>query len=67
MNKASVSFRCKKCGTKLTWLDNADDSAKLTCANCGEHFGTYGDLRHTAIEAVRARAEAILKDGFKRR
>jgi DNA-directed RNA polymerase subunit RPC12/RpoP len=42
-DKASVSFNCEQCGTKLTWPDDTDDSSEITCANCGKHFGTYGN------------------------
>jgi len=57
-----VSFACKKCRTKLTWPDDAVDTTKISCTNCGEYFGTYEDLRHTAMEAVKARTEQIMKD-----
>ena len=56
-----ISFACKKCGTKLDWFDDATDDTVLVCKNCGEHFGTYADLRHTALEAARARVDKILK------
>ena len=65
--KIPVSFRCKVCGTKLTWPDDAIDTTELACTNCGEYFGTYADLRHTAVEGVKARVESILKDALKRR
>lgn len=61
-----VSFNCKKCGTKLGWPDDAIDSTEIKCQNCGMVFGTYRDLRDTALEAVRERAVGIIKDAFKR-
>lgn len=61
----SISFNCKRCGTKLTWPDDATDSTKIACSNCGEDFGTYADLRHTAMEATKAKIESMLKDAFK--
>lgn len=61
-----VSFHCKQCGTKLTWSDDAVDSTSIDCKSCGLHFGTYADLRHTAIEAVKDRVESMFKDVFKR-
>ena len=59
-----VSFRCDACGTKIEWTDDAIDSTPITCKKCGKYHGTYADLRHTATEAVRARAEAIIKKTF---
>jgi hypothetical protein len=61
-----VSFRCKRCGTKLTWTDDAVDITELFCSNCREHFGTYADLRQTAIEGVKSRIESVIKGSFKR-
>jgi transcription elongation factor Elf1 len=65
--KIPVSFRCKSCGTKLTWSDDAVDSTEITCKNCGTRFGTYADLRHTAVETVKEKVTALFKDAFKRR
>jgi DNA-directed RNA polymerase subunit RPC12/RpoP len=63
-----VSFRCGKCGTKISWDDDTvTDSTEISCPNCGESAGTYGDLRSKAIEAVRKRAMDIIKDTFKGR
>jgi len=62
-----VSFNCKNCGAKLSWRDDATDSTKIACEQCGIHFGTYADLRHTAVEAVKSKAESMMKDVFKRR
>ncbi len=62
-----VSFHCKKCGTKLTWTDDAIDETEIFCKGCGERFGTYADLRHTALHAVKEKAEAAIKDALKNR
>jgi DNA-directed RNA polymerase subunit RPC12/RpoP len=61
----SVSFRCTNCGTKAEWPDDAVDSTKITCKNCGADHGTYGDLRHKAIEATKAHVAGLVKDAFK--
>jgi DNA-directed RNA polymerase subunit RPC12/RpoP len=66
-DKIEVSFSCKKCGTKLSWSDDAVDSTEILCKNCGERFGTYADLRATAVENVRAKAVSAIKDALKRR
>lgn len=63
----SVAFNCRRCGTKLTWDDSATDSTAIACKQCGEHFGTYADLRETAMNAVRGKVEGMLKDAFKAR
>jgi len=65
--KVQVSFNCKKCGEKLSWSDDAIDSTKISCQKCGEHFGTYADLRHTAVEATKSKVASILKDKIKGR
>ena len=65
--KVPVSFRCKGCGTKLEWSDDVIDSTEIACKQCGKIFGTYADLRDTALDAVKTRAEAMMKDTFKRR
>ena len=61
-----VSFNCKDCGAKLEWSDDAIDTTEIRCKNCGKYFGTYRDLRDTALKAVRDKAEAIIKDALKR-
>jgi DNA-directed RNA polymerase subunit RPC12/RpoP len=66
-DKVEVSFSCKQCGEKLTWSDDAIDSTEISCKRCGKVFGTYADLRETALEATKAKAESIIKDIFKRR
>src|SRR5579872_6615829 len=50
-----VSLTCRNCGTKLQWPDAASDSTEIKCPKCGEHFGTYRDLRNAASEALRPR------------
>lgn len=67
MTEIPVSFRCKKCGTKLTWSDDAVDATELSCENCGTYFGTYADLRYTAMEAVKAKIPSIVKEALKLR
>ena len=61
--KIPVSFRCKSCGAKLTWPDDAIDSTELSC-QCGQYFGTYADLRDTALEGVKSKVESMFKDMF---
>ncbi len=65
--KVPVSFRCDACNAKIRWTDDAVDSTEIICKNCGKCHGTYADLRHTAMEAVRGRVESIMKDALKRR
>ena len=50
-----VSLTCRNCGTKLRWPDAASDSTEIKRQKCGEHFGTYRDLRNAASEALRPR------------
>jgi DNA-directed RNA polymerase subunit RPC12/RpoP len=66
-HRASVSFSCKRCGTKLTWPDDAQDATIIGCTHCGFHFGTYADLRHTAMEDLRKRIGGAFKESVKRR
>lgn len=58
-----VSFYCKDCGTKLSWDDNSIDSDVIACKKCGKVFGTYADLKETAIEGLKSRIESIFKGG----
>jgi hypothetical protein len=46
------SLTCRKCGNKLQWPDDASDSTEIKCQDCGEHFGTYRDLRNAALDAL---------------
>jgi DNA-directed RNA polymerase subunit RPC12/RpoP len=66
-DNASVSFNCKKCGTKLSWADDAVDATSIDCTNCGFHFGTYADLRRASLEALRDKIVPAFKEGIKRR
>ena len=63
----SISFNCKVCGAKLVWDDDIADNAPLNCKSCGEYFGTYMDLKETAMKAARDRVEEIIRDAFRRR
>jgi DNA-directed RNA polymerase subunit RPC12/RpoP len=65
--KVPVSFSCKECGTKLSWEDDSVDSTVIACKQCGKVFGTYADLRHTAVEGVKSRVESMIKDALKLR
>ena len=61
----SISFNCKPCGTKVEWPDDSIDSTLICCSNCGEHFGTYGDLQETAMDAAKARVRDLIRETFK--
>jgi len=63
----SISFRCEKCGARVHWPDDATDDLKLTCENCGDDLGTYGDLRNQGMGAARTEVERLFKEAFKRR
>jgi len=65
MTEISITFKCGKCGHKLGWPDDAVDSTQLTCTNCGEDAGTYGDLHKQGMDATRAKVRAILKKALK--
>lgn len=49
---ASASFRCARCDARLSWPEEATDETPITCHECGEKIGTYGDLRDQAVRAV---------------
>jgi DNA-directed RNA polymerase subunit RPC12/RpoP len=66
-DKVTVSFTCERCGEKLSWSGDAIDSTEISCKKCGKHFGTYADLRRTALKTTKAKFDSILKDVFKRR
>ena len=63
---AKVQGRCPSCKTVVTWdEDTVTDETMLVCPNCGLEVGTYGDFKEKALEAVRDRMRASLKDAFK--
>lgn len=66
-DKISVTVKCGRCGTVLEWPDDAIDSTKISCSNCGDDAGTYGDLKREATAAISAKIEGMFKDAFKRR
>jgi DNA-directed RNA polymerase subunit RPC12/RpoP len=61
----SVSCACKKCGAKIQWEEEASDATEISCPNCGEHVGSYGDLKETAVDAANSKVDEMLKDIFK--
>lgn len=65
-DKISISFARKRCGTKLAWRDDASDFTEIKCKKCGTRFGTYRDLRDTALKAARDKAHSIIKDALKK-
>lgn len=64
-DEISVTVKCKKCGSTITWPDDAVDSTEISCSNCGEHIGTYGELKEAAVQASKDHIESKLKDIFK--
>ncbi|WP_069269103.1 ECs_2282 family putative zinc-binding protein [Paraburkholderia nodosa] len=65
-DQISVSFKCKKCGTQLSWPDDAADSFEVSCAGCGASAGTYGELRSTAMKEAKQHIEKAFADAFKK-
>lgn len=64
----SVSPRCGRCGSALSWDDaTVTDDTVISCPNCGERIGTYGDLKDAAAEAAANRVNEMLRDIFKTR
>lgn len=64
---ASISFRCPTCGAQLGWPEDATDQTPVTCQECGEEIGTYGDLRDHGLDALRDRLRSHLTQAIKRR
>ena len=64
-DSVQVSFKCPRCRTTLEWPDDAVDSTKIACTNCGEDCGTYGDLSNRAVEATKAHIQRLMKDALK--
>lgn len=65
-DQISVSFKCRKCGTQLSWPDDAADSLEISCAGCGESAGTFGDFRMAAVEKAKEHIEQAFRDAFKK-
>ncbi len=60
-----VRANCPTCHSRITWTDDVTDETMLVCKECGQEVGTYADFKMKAVEAVRDRAEAIMKDALK--
>lgn len=65
-DQISVSFECKRCGTKLSWRDDIGDFEMVACSKCGASVGTYGELKKTAVDGAKKKIEGMLKGAFKR-
>jgi DNA-directed RNA polymerase subunit RPC12/RpoP len=65
-DQISVSFKCKKCGTNLSWPDNISDSTEVVCSGCGAKAGPYRELKKTATDAAKKKIESMVSDIFKR-
>lgn len=65
-SEISVSFECKRCGTKLSWRDDTGDAEVVSCSKCGASVGTYGELKKTAVDEAKKKIDGMLKDAFKR-
>jgi len=66
-DSVSVSFKCGKCETSLSWPGRVTDSTELFCTNCGESAGTYGDLRDAGVNAVKDKIESLFNGTLKHR
>lgn len=62
-----VRFKCPICRTRVTWPDNAVESTKIACKNCGADLGTYRDLCDQATEGAAATIKSIIEKAFKSR
>lgn len=66
-DKIEVSFKCGKCGSRLSWADDSTDDTEVKCNDCGEVAGTYGELHEAAMSAAKSKVESMFSDIFKKR
>jgi hypothetical protein len=50
---------CGKCGARLGWPEDIDDSAEVRCDRCGESAGTFGGLRADAEATLAKKIEGM--------
>lgn len=50
-NSVSVYAECP-CGNKISCDDEWKDDARVVCANCGTEFGSYGEFKKKAADAL---------------
>ena len=62
----SVTGKCPKCGTQVTWTDEVTNETMLVCKKCGFELGTYGDFHDKAVGLVRDKAIDTIKNALKR-
>lgn len=53
-----VAATCTKCDVPVVVEDENDDTARVSCPECGQDFGSWGDVKST----MTAKAEEALKD-----
>jgi late competence protein required for DNA uptake (superfamily II DNA/RNA helicase) len=66
-DRISVKFKCKKCDVSPHVEDENDDSSKVYCRECGNAFGTYGEVKAKALKLARDQAQNMLRDAFEGR
>ncbi|WP_455387425.1 hypothetical protein [Petrachloros mirabilis] len=64
IERISVKLSCGKCGSRITWDEAIIDEEILTCANCGEILGRYGDIKDEAARQAASKIERDLKKLF---
>ena len=65
MTKISVTAKCPKCSSRLSWDEESTHETIILCNNCGLDCGTYGDFKDGAIDAARERYVAMIKEVIK--
>jgi len=62
----SVTAKCPKCGTQVTWTEDVTNETTLVCKKCGLDLGTYGDFHDKAIGLIKDKVRDTFKKAIKR-
>lgn len=64
-DKITISFKCGKCRSQITWPEDVTDSTEIFCDKCGESAGSYRELKKKAMGAAKKEVEDMMKKMFK--
>jgi hypothetical protein len=58
-SNAFTPLRCRKCGgNRITVPDHSTDDSIVTCTDCGDDIGRWGDVRVGILDVARRKPVA---------
>lgn len=66
-DQITVNLECPKCKVAPHVDDESDDGSMVYCPECGNKFGTFGDVKAKALDAAKSKAQDMLRAAFKGR